>query len=651
MEEIRWISLKNNGGFVVKMRIHGSGEYESGGFFPIGQEKTVDLADAVGNIKDGDEVWLEAVVKLGKNNKAKQRFVYRRSSGNKAGYSIKGTTLNNSLSYNGIVYSNNPPVSTTGNQTTTNTNNNTTGNQTTGNTNNNTIGNQTATNTNNNATSIRELLAGVQYRPADLINNELYNDKTIYPDAIESLPDRDAAFILTKNETHINNKEIYVRGSGYEKIYPGALLLVDTNLFSGNPNPLGVKRSKISVYGDFLAGGNPTENNIDPNNMDVRMAANRIMEVLLRDSRYKAPGMQQPTTKIYTSEKSLMMDLAVDASFAGCSLKVSAKTDSKQSSFIHATTLNQDYFTVKLKDDWMADPSSLFDKSVTVEQLRRAMNGKAIAIVTSVTYGRTFSYLKEYSAKKYTFDSSQHISGYGQTGDASQNVSEECTSTNEDTFNLGGTALSISVLNGKKSQAEIEQAMATNMEFGRSNQGVVTKYTLQLVTGTSPGIGLIPSFNGTLYEIEYDRCPRRLSMYVNVKPVRVGGPGGGDVEVHLDVDCFRVMPTANSKQGEGVPVIFKRVREESPNEVRKPWYDKFNKTKTKEFGDLEAGEYIYKDPKIRIKSRASKWSKWTNDDERRLSHGEIQSGEMTLYLKGDVAASVNIDTINEEPKK
>ena len=100
--EIRYISLKNNGGFVVSIRVKGGSESYNGSSFPIGQERTEDLANAVGKIKDGDEVWLETVVKGGKNNVAKQHFVYRKSSNKKACYSIKGTTLNNSLSFNGI---------------------------------------------------------------------------------------------------------------------------------------------------------------------------------------------------------------------------------------------------------------------------------------------------------------------------------------------------------------------------------------------------------------------------------------------------------------------------------------------------------------------------------------------------------------------
>ena len=102
LEPIRYISLKNNGGFAVSIRVKGgSASFESGSF-PVGQERTLDLAGAGGKINDGDTVYLEAVVKLGKNNTASERFIYRKTSNKKARYSIKGAPLSNSLSYNGI---------------------------------------------------------------------------------------------------------------------------------------------------------------------------------------------------------------------------------------------------------------------------------------------------------------------------------------------------------------------------------------------------------------------------------------------------------------------------------------------------------------------------------------------------------------------
>ena len=498
-----------------------------------------------------------------------------------------------------------------------------------------------STGTVDNSKAIRDLLASVPYSQTALINNDLYNDKTLYPDAIESQPDRDAAFILTKKENNITNKEIYVRGSGYQNIYPGALLLVDTDLTTGSPTPLSsVKRNNICIFGDFLAGSTTTQNDVEANNEGVTKAVNRIMETLLKDSRYEAPGMQTPRTRIHSSQESLMLDLKVDSSFAGVNLKVKAKTDTSEQTFIHATTLEQDYFTVKLKDTWRQDPSTLFDKSVTTEQLRKAMNGKALAIVTSVTYGRTFSYLREYSAKTVKVDSSQRVTGYGTDVDASENYSASQSYQNSDIFNLGGTSLIESVLQGKKTQEEIERAMASNMKFSRSNQGVVTKYTIQLVTGTTPGKPVKPLFNGKQYEIGYVRCPRKLSAYVNVSPVRVGGPGGGDVRVYLDVQCFRVV--------NGKPVIVKTINVNTPDKIQDPWFYTCNKSATHIYGDLNEGEYIFKNPTMRVKSRASKVSKWTTDDSRILNHGEIETGDMEVYLKGDVATAVTIKEIKSK---
>ena len=498
-----------------------------------------------------------------------------------------------------------------------------------------------ASNPVDNSKAIRDLLASVPYSQTALINNNLYNDKTLYLDAIESQPDRDAAFLLTKKENTITNKEIYVRGSGYQNIYPGAILLVDTDLTTGSPTPLAsVKRNKICIFGDFLAGSTTTQNDVEANNEGVTKAVNRIMETLLKDSRYEAPGMQAPRTRIHSSQESLMLDLKVDSSFAGVNVKVKAKTNTSEQTFVHATTLEQDYFTVKLKDTWKEDPSTLFDKSVTPEQLRKAMNGKALAIVTSVTYGRTFSYLREYSTKAVKVSSSQKVTGYGTDVDASEDYSALKSYQNSDIFNLGGIGLTKSVLQGMKTQREIEQAMANNMQFGRNNQGVVTKYTIQLVTGTTLGKVIKPLFNGKQYEIGYVRCPRKLSAYVNVSPVRVGGPGGGDVRVYLDVQCFRVV--------NGRPVIFKTINVNTPDKIQDPWYYTCNKSATHIYGDLNVGEYIYRNPTMRVKSRASKVSRWTTDDSRILSHGEIETGEMEVYLKGDVAKSVTIKEIKSK---
>ena len=483
---------------------------------------------------------------------------------------------------------------------------------------------------------INEGLRRIKHNANDLLNRNMYDDDYSYPEAIEDASDRDFAYILDKRQSSFSEKEIYVRGSGYENIYPGAILFVDSDITSGSPNPLGrIPRSKISIYGDFLAGGNPSQSNIDPNNSDVRMAINNIMHTLLSDSRYDAPGAQRPRTKIHTSQKSLMMDLGVDSSFAGCNVNVRASATSSEQSFIQATTLDQDYFTIRLKDDWHQDPASLFADSVTWDDLKSEIGNKAIAIVTSVTYGRTFSYMKEYSARQFTFDSSQKVSGYGQSASASQSVAESSSYTNDEIFNLGGTSLTISALRGKNTQHELEEAMADNMRFSHANQGVITKYTLQLITGPTPGTVVRPLYSGTQYQIGYTKCPRRLFAHIDVSRVHIGP---GKVKVQLDVDCFRI-----GKEGEqkGKILPTKSINGGSPEKAQDPWYYTFSSSRNREYGDLEPGEYINKGPLLRIRSKRGGGS-YTADDERRLTAREMETGALNISLSGSVYDSVKI---------
>lgn len=484
---------------------------------------------------------------------------------------------------------------------------------------------------------INEGLRDIEHDAYDLLNSDMYNDKESYPEAIEDASDRDFAYILDKRQSSFSEKEIYVRGSGYENIYPGAILFVDSDITSGSPNPLGrIPRSKISIYGDFLAGGNPSQSNIDPNNSDVRMAINNIMHTLLSDSRYDAPGAQRPRTKIHTSQKSLMMDLGVDSSFAGCNVNVRASATSSEQSFIQATTLDQDYFTIRLKDDWHQDPASLFADSVTWDDLSNELNGKAIAIVTSVTYGRTFSYMKEYSARQFTFDSSQKVSGYGQSASASQSLAESSSYTNDEIFNLGGTSLTISALRGKNTQHELEEAMADNMRFSHANQGVVTKYTIQLITGSAPGRVVRPLYSGKQYQIGYTKCPRRLFAHIDVSRVYIGP---GKVKVQLDVDCFRIGKEGKEK-GKILPT--KSIDGGSSKGAQKPWFYTFSHSQNREYGDLQPGEYINKGPLLRIRSKATGVSSYEAQTEKRLSPKEMETGALNISLSGSVNSSVKI---------
>ena len=103
---VRSFSLKNNGAFVAKLRVHathanGKTDSKTTGSFAKGSMKILDLTE-YSIFQEGDIVWLEAVVVAGKNRKASERFVYSRYGTDDAKYSVKGTTLSNSLKFEGL---------------------------------------------------------------------------------------------------------------------------------------------------------------------------------------------------------------------------------------------------------------------------------------------------------------------------------------------------------------------------------------------------------------------------------------------------------------------------------------------------------------------------------------------------------------------
>ena len=102
METIRYIKLKNKGGFVAKIHVsyRPEGEKSWKTWSPSGYadicaaaERTQDLKEL--GIADGSHVRLKAFVALGKDNLADEEYLFFSSSGATAAYEISGTTLIN----------------------------------------------------------------------------------------------------------------------------------------------------------------------------------------------------------------------------------------------------------------------------------------------------------------------------------------------------------------------------------------------------------------------------------------------------------------------------------------------------------------------------------------------------------------------------
>lgn len=480
-------------------------------------------------------------------------------------------------------------------------------------------------------------LQTIPYRPAALVDFSLYNDSTLYPEVIESTHE-DAAYCLEVKSEELETKQMCVRGAGIDDtIYPGAILLVDSNLSGGSPIPLsGIERGKLSMFGDFfLSEGRIAEKeNVEATNRGVHSAINSIASELLKENN-RYTGKINSHSEIFTSKKEMMYHLKVDSNFAGANLKVNVDTSEEQQSFVQANILEQNYFKVKLSDAWHANPELLFGKSVTWEELERVIKnngGAALAVVTSVTYGRTFSYLKQYSASKFVYDASGSVSFRGQELSSSQKITDNSSCDVVDIYDDAGTGAVRDVLQGKKTDEEINAILAKHLEFSPSNQGVVKEYTLQLLTGTNIGQPIAVTYGGSYKRIQYTRCPRTVEAHVNVSGVTIQT---GEVKLQLDVERFKV---ENGRKD-----VVAVVNGDSPDRDQKPWFTVLSKSRTVSFGcSGEKGIYIAPNPQLRIRSKATQVSSYSANDSRRV---DVSSGKIDIKLKGSVHSNVTIDSV------
>ena len=90
MENIRYIKLKNKGGFVAKITVQYKGKHtdEHGNV-----SYDAELTDS--DIPDGSQVRLKAVIVAGRDHTASEQYIYNKESSKMAFYKVSGTTYIN----------------------------------------------------------------------------------------------------------------------------------------------------------------------------------------------------------------------------------------------------------------------------------------------------------------------------------------------------------------------------------------------------------------------------------------------------------------------------------------------------------------------------------------------------------------------------
>ena len=413
-----------------------------------------------------------------------------------------------------------------------------------------------------------------------------------------------------------------IRGAGIGNIYPGSILFVGNELTSGKPIPLtGIKRAPISVYGNFFSGKSQTIQ-CESTNSSVHNAINNIVHQFC-GTNYEPSGYIDFKNTIYDSKAQMTLNMGVDASFCGANVSVGFNSDSQENKFVQDISLKQDFFKINLSNDYLNNLASLFDSSVTADQLKNEMKGRHMCIVSSVTYGRDIHYLKEYNLSKIKIDSTQKTTGVPYANiDFKETISKSCESTREQLVCLGGnTELTTSILKGKTSDEELKAALANTMKFGASNQGDIIDYELTVITGPNAGMKIKPTYNVDYVEKKYKPCPGRVRVRIKMETWTVASEK--NVKIKFTYNTFKLGPN-NQKI---------RSRIDVEDEKR---YDDSSKYDERTL-DLRPGEYVENgEARLQVRCKSCSVGSWHND----ITNApiDVSTGLIDLHLKGSTRA-------------
>lgn len=397
--------------------------------------------------------------------------------------------------------------------------------------------------------AIREGLRKTSVDP-DLV---LYND-TLYNE--DKAPDKSLVitagecYILRNQNKPISKESIYVRGGGFQGIYPGAIVFADKHLSEGDPIPLSnVDKAPFEIYGDFTSGKN-TRKSI--NTSDAGKVRDTISEMLreLLGSNYRPSGQLKYANMTYSSQKDMMYGMKVDAKFCGSEVTVNADINTSESNFVHDSSLNENFYTIRLNDNYRNDISKLFGKTVTWDQIKEnsTVNGvlQPLAIITSVTYGRSVHFLREFSTSSFHYKGDQSHTGHGIDVSTEQDIANNITATNVQIISLGDNAAGKKIMKDSGGQAslksfsekQIEDALAQTSEFSEKSLGLPMSYTIELISGQTPGVTITPTFDGNTVSRTYLRCPRSVQVFVTNKAYCTANEE--NVRVLIDYTVFKI---------------------------------------------------------------------------------------------------------------
>ena len=375
-------------------------------------------------------------------------------------------------------------------------------------------GGRPSTSTTSTSSSSREQEVNSFLR--SLAKNENVSVLTKTPYGDKAMPkiivnDAGEAFMLTTKTVNVTDPASEDIFTNDENIFPGAIVYADKNLADGHPTLVGLSYGTVDLTINFDTGGKTTYRNIKNDLGTINDTRYKMLRELTGN--YAPPVGAASSEESYSSTSKMCLKLGVDANYLKNSVKVNTSTTNEESKIVKIQDFTQKFYTISISE---YDDQNLYRYfgNVTAQQLKNKLEGKAIAVISSVTYGRRIYNIDEYYSSDFNFTGSQSVNaGTGSfkiNATSEQNITKNSKSSSNRLVILGGSqAPAQNVMRGMTARQALAQE--GSLMIGPSNQGVPLSFRARFLSSRK---FLMSKPTGSYNETSYVKCPKIVRVKI-----------------------------------------------------------------------------------------------------------------------------------------
>lgn len=340
-------------------------------------------------------------------------------------------------------------------------------------------------------TRINESIRGLQYDPAQILAFKGNSVGNVTPKS--SSNSNGKYIVVTRKKCTINGDfDVAVPSANLNVTYPGAVLLANSKLIDGNPQPLAAKRGAVTLTLD-LPGMTSEASRVIPeaSYANVLSATNDILNKWFAQygGKYQIPANMSYVNSLVHDEKSLQLKFGCDVGFLKQKLGIDFEAIASKKKSVYLLEYKQVFYTASVNP--FSEPADAFGEGVTVDDLRFNGMGDANppAYVGNVVYGRQVFVKFESSEKAQELsamlDAAVSKSGVTITPEISAKFGNVMKNTNVSIVALGGTPVDIKNATLSQDTTAINAAIMNNVELSEANPAFPLTYKVVFLKDNS----------------------------------------------------------------------------------------------------------------------------------------------------------------------